>query len=388
MRPTARLGGVKTIAANLALAVFATSFVLVAVEVTMRAVPALLPAGVYGAGRYDAALDLNVHATTSIYNKVRYLERVPNRDGFLDCEHDLAKPAAVTRIGFFGDSYVESAQVPLDTVFFRQLAERLGRKAPVETLGFGISGWGTLHALRAYEVYGDRYALDAAVYVFVENDPGDELWDMAITRPRQGNGLFYGELDEAQNGYALRRLRSPDGGPIWRGFAKWAQRNSRLATAAQNRLGVLRVAGVQTHLDRDAVQMSGVVAGAVPDSNDLPSTWPEPYASRAKRLGELALASWQRSTAARGARFAVLYTPRGEDQLTGRLAREQTWLPWLEATCAKLGIALLDPSDALRARLEAGDAVYDDHWTPAGHEVIADVLASYFTAIVSQPTRP
>ena len=30
---------------------------------------------------------------------------------------------------------------------------------------------------------------------------------------------------------------------------------------------------------------------------------------------------------------------------------------------------------ALRARMEAGDAVFDDHWTRAGHETIARFLA-------------
>jgi hypothetical protein len=71
----------------------------------------------------------------------------------------------------------------------------------------------------------------------------------------------------------------------------------------------------------------------------------------------------------------VLYVPRGEDQLRGELPEDETWLPWLRRTGAELGIALIDPSDALRSRLERGDPVYDDHWSAAGHEVIAGQLA-------------
>ena len=70
----------------------------------------------------------------------------------------------------------------------------------------------------------------------------------------------------------------------------------------------------------------------------------------------------------------MLYVPRSEDQLRGAIAPDQTWKPWLERTCAELGIPLIDPSDALRATLAGGVPVYDDHWTPAGHAVIDQVL--------------
>jgi hypothetical protein len=133
--------------ANLLLAGFAIGFVVVALEAAFRIVPALLPAGVYGAGRLEPELRMNVHGTRLIYNKAGYVVRTPNRDGFMDVDHERAKPPGAVRVGFFGDSYVESVQVPLEDVFFRRLAERAG--PPLEPFGFGVSGWGTLHAFEA-----------------------------------------------------------------------------------------------------------------------------------------------------------------------------------------------------------------------------------------------
>jgi hypothetical protein len=121
-------------------------------------------------------------------------------------------------------------------------------------------------------------------------------------------------------------------------------------------------------------------AGAVPDANDLASTWPRPYAERAERLAEAVLADWKRAADARGTPLAVLYVPRAEDQLTGALSADDTWLPWLRATCAKLGIPLVDPSAALLARVRGGERVYLDHWTPAGHAAIAQALAEHLAA--------
>jgi hypothetical protein len=78
----------------------------------------------------------------------------------------------------------------------------------------------------------------------------------------------------------------------------------------------------------------------------------------------------------------ILYVPRSEDQLRGRIRSSTTWLPWLRETASELEIELIDPSDALRSALEHGDQVYDDHWTPRGHAVIADVLNAYIETAV------
>jgi len=319
---------------------------------------------------------MNVHDGRVLYNKTRFVERVANHDGFMDVDHELRERPGVLRVGFFGDSYVEAVQVPFDAVFFHQLEQHWRGEASIETFGCGMSGWGTLHALRAYQVYGPRYGIDVAVYVFVENDPGDQMWEVAARRESAGSTKPFLEASDDPPGYRVRAVASASNLPFWFAAAKFLQRNSLLVEVVRDRLEMLRQTGVRIRSDESQVQMSPV-AGAVPDSNDLPSTWPRELRTRAERLGEIMLEEWKESTAAHGTRFLVLYVPRGETQLRGTVRREDTWLPWLESACSKLGIPLIDPSAPLARRLASGEHVYLDHWTPAGHEVIAEVLDRY-----------
>ncbi|HSD11771.1 MAG TPA: hypothetical protein VLF14_12330 [Candidatus Binatia bacterium] len=78
-----------------------------------------------------------------------------------------------------------------------------------------------------------------------------------------------------------------------------------------------------------------------------------------------------------GRRFSVLYVPRGNEELAGKVPPEDVWLPWLSRTCAELGIELLDPSALLARQHGTGTKVYDDHWSPAGHELIASFVAEH-----------
>lgn len=357
--------------ANLLVAVFAVGLTIILCEVGLRWVPSLLPAGTYGAGRFDRELGMNVHATPVIYNKVRLTRRIPNDDGFMDVDHDVQAEPGVTRVAFFGDSYVESAQVPLEQVFFRRLAERMG-SGEFEFFGFGVSGWGTFAAMRAYDVLGTRYGIGVAIYVFVENDLGDQVdliskGSASIPRLR---------VTDAPPGYEPVWPADPDQRGWAQRFAKAVQTRSLLAQVLISRLGILRAYGPQLTRARSDVEMSRA-AREVPDPNDLPSTWAPEFRQMAETLGEQILADWSQLTRSRGQTFAVLYVPRGEAQLRGEIAEAGTWLPWLRRTCAKFSIPLIDPSPELRARLERGNRVYDDHWSAAGHEAIADAVETF-----------
>lgn len=363
----------RSILATLILASAATLFALGAVEMAFRLFPALLPAGVYGGGQFDPDFQMNVHGRTVLYKKLGVIERVPNRDGFLDVDHDrIAEPGAI-RVGIFGDSYVEAAQVPLEDVFFRRLMERV---PSIEAFGVGMSGWGTLHAMTAWSVVQERYDLDAAVYVFVENDLGDQDAEIVLTRGASAP-MPVAEPSDEPPGYRVRLLNQPGHQPWWRRGAKLLQLHSNVARVVYDRIALLRSRGIVVKLAADDVQMTGV-AGSIPNANDLAVTWPAAHRARATRLGEAVLSDWKRRADAHDVSLAVLYVPRGVDQIEGRLDANQTWAPWLRDVCERLSIPLLDPTDALRARSAAGEAVYADHWTPAGHAVIADVLAQYF----------
>jgi len=368
-----RPAGARPLLAGLLLSLVSIAICLGALEAALRLAPArLLPSGSYVSGRLDPQLGVDVHAAPVLYTKAGFVRRVPNHEGFLDVEHDARAASGVTRIGVFGDSYVESQQVPLEATFFRRGQERLG--PGTEWLAFGMSGWGTLQAYRAFEVFAPRDQLSIAVYVFVENDPGDNDYLIKTQAVGSGRPLPGALLSADGDSWEERSAVPPGSEPLWYIPAKWLRRHSLLAHVVVDRLTILRRRGVQVREDRALREMGGAARG-VPDVNDLPPTWPADDRARVERLGRLLLRDWKRAADARHTDLLVLYVPRGNDQLRGVISESDTWLPWLRATCADLGLPIVDPTGALREALANGREVYADHWTAAGHEVVAGVLA-------------
>ncbi len=368
-----RPGGARALLAGLLLSLVSIALCLGALEAAFRLAPQrLLPPGSYASGRLDPALGVEVHAAPVMYTKNGFVRRVPNREGLLDVEHDARPAPGVTRIGVFGDSYVEAQQVPLESTFFRRAQERLGNGT--EWLAFGMSGWSTLQAYRAFETFAPRDDLAIAVYVFVENDPADNDFVLKTQSVDYGRPLPGAALSADGDSWEERSVVPPGSEPPWYAPAKWLYRRSLLAHVVVDRLLILRDRGVQVREDRALREMRGAARG-VPDVNDLPSTWPVEDRARIEQLGRLLLRDWKRAADARHIDLIVLYVPRGNDQLRGVIADSDTWLPWLRSTCGDLGLPLVDPSAALREALAAGRQVYADHWTAAGHEVVAGILA-------------
>lgn len=365
-----RLASVLAAALVSGLAVLAT---LGLFELALRSVPALLPAGAYGAGGFDPELRMNVHVATAIYNKVRFEKRSPNRAGFMDVEHEITPAPGVIRIGFFGDSYVEALQVPLDQTYFRRLpSEIAGEK--IEPLAFGISGWGTLNAWIAERVLGDRYGLDAVVYVFVENDPGDQLDPVQRVYPSGDSVKPTATLSDAPPGFEVHWHDPEQRGALHR-FAKWVQRRSLLGQVVSARITALRAAGVRVTADRRAEQMTEAASGDVPSANDLASTWPPAMREQGAELWRRVLRQFRDDVRAKGRDFLVVYVPLGEDHAAGRVEDAVAWRPLVLQTCAELGIPLVDLKAPLGAGLARGERMFDDHFTPEGHAVVAHEIA-------------
>jgi hypothetical protein len=382
-RPPAAREPLRSPLAGLALALASLSAAALAAEAALRAFPAAIPAGVYGAGRFDPYLRMSVRSSDVFYTRAGVVRKRPNPDGFLDVVHELAKPRGALRVGFFGDSYVEANQVPTETTFFRLLPPLLAPLA-VESFGFGLSGWGTLHALRAYEAFAPRYDLDLAVYVFVENDPGDN--ELGLSRHRHDAAMPYATLHDEAPGYRVHEASVPEPS-LTRRIAKEVHRRSLLAQVVRVRGRLLLREGIRLAArpsDREMTSRAPKQAGARPDPNDLPNSWPEAERRDVELLTERLLAAWMGAADSQGRGLAVLYVPRNQRQLRGVIRVEDTWLPWLREVCGRLGLALLDPSDALAARLAAGEAVYDDHWTRAGHEEVARFLAAELPALLGE----
>jgi hypothetical protein len=117
-----------------------------------------------------------------------------------------------------------------------------------------------------------------------------------------------------------------------------------------------------------------------PDPNDWPSTWPPALLEEAQLLTRRILTQFREEVVRDGRTFMVMYVPHGNEEVRGRLGPGQSWFPWLSETCAELGIELLDPRERLREEDRAGRPTYDDHWSPAGHAVIASVMTERLAA--------
>jgi hypothetical protein len=365
MRPRAMLARTALVASSL----LATALLL---EVLVRTLPALAPRGAYGFSRFSADLEMDVHEAPALYNRGGWTRRVPNREGFLDVDHERAKPPGVRRIGFFGDSYVEALQVPLEETFVRRLpTEIAGRRT--EALAFGISGWGTLHSLVTYRVMGPRYGLDDVVYLFVKNDPGDHHQKIKPS-------VLSAVLTADGTDFVIRK-RAPQPDTPDQRITRWLYRELEVARVVRGawRRALAKVAA--------SVPTSRATASArVPDSNDPPSEWPSPLLEETQRLTRHILRGFDEKVRRDGRRFWVLYVPRGHEELDGRLTPENSWFPWLSQTCAELGIRLLDPRELLRAHRAAGATIDDDHWTPVGHALIASFVATELAdALTAEP---
>jgi len=99
-----------------------------------------------------------------------------NRDGLRDREHALDVPADTVRVAVLGDSYMQGVNVPLEKTFPSYLeaalapcATRVGKK--VETVNFGVEGYGTAQELLTFQHHAVRYKPAVVLLaVYTNND--------------------------------------------------------------------------------------------------------------------------------------------------------------------------------------------------------------------------
>lgn len=139
-----------------------------------------------------------------------------NSDGLRDREHSIQKPPGVYRIAILGDSCVEALQVPLDETFGARLARELPacpafRGRQVETLNFGVSGYGTAQELLTLKSRVWKYRPDLVLLAFYSgNDVRNNYRPLEQDPMRPYFVLDHGRLAlddsfRATEGYRLRR---------------------------------------------------------------------------------------------------------------------------------------------------------------------------------------
>jgi len=316
----------------------------------------------YGTRVYDPDIKLYKFTPGSkvVVTNVRdeRIVRDVNNEGWLDVEHTPEKPEGVCRIGFFGDSYVEAVQVVLEDTFFRIVGKKLSARG-VEALAFGHSGHGPIHNCLVSRKYAPHYDLDYVIYVFFDNDPGDQVetikaaWCMPYAKLVEGKVVVDDSLQSAERTRPVPQSRF----------------------AFLNRSALYRNTYLRLKLKLDAQEASE--RPGIPDQNDPPSTWPEHFRKEAKELAEAVIKEWADAEKAEGRQFAVFYVPM-EGQFTKKDEAQDTWKHWLKTYCAREGIDFIDACAAFTAAEAKGEKMHDDHFSAAGHRVFAEVFADWF----------
>ncbi len=315
--------------------------------------------------------------TTKIYRNDRGDEvfRAVNRLGYLD--DDPAPAKSGYRIAFFGDSFTESRQVPLVHTFHELIEDSLTQAGiAVETIAIGMMGYSTLQSYLEYERWADSLAVDLAVYVFCENDPGDLLREVkasdAIPYPVFSDNGF--SVDTSFRERYAHKARWPHR------FMQFCKSKSLLASTLHSRLQLLRAHGIQVQVDEDARQMSADVAvGEMPEPITLPSAWPDSLLAKAEVFGANMLTVWRDAAAADGRGFVILYVPRESD--VGVTEGRDSWGEWLATTADSLGIELIDPMTDLVRRRDSGEEIYYDHWSIGGHRAARDAFVRWYQSV-------
>jgi hypothetical protein len=355
-------------------------------EIILRIVP--IPGISFHTYRYDELTGQRFYPnTTMIYRSTRgdVVRRRVNSWGYLDREHDIAKRPGVTRIGFFGDSFTEARQVAFEETFHRIIETRLdddGSAAGTECLAISMTGYSTIQCYLEYRRWADSLSIDHAVYVFSENDPGDNIPEMkrcdVIPYP------YIADDSLAVDMSFVERTRHKTGAPhrTW----QYLKSNFLVFSTLETRVRLLQAHGMRMTVRREQMAMGERAApGGIPQVGDLPSTWPDSLIAQAKALTGAVIEAWREDAASAGRRFTILYVPRSA-AIDAPIEEQDSWAPWLFGFCGERGIDLVDPTPGLLARKGRGEEIYFDHFAPAGHRAAAEAFVSFLDDLPSHPS--
>jgi len=294
--------------------------------------------------------------------------RKVNKFGYLDKEH-FVKKGDFYRIAFFGDSFVEARQVPLKKTFFRIIEEKINNEITfpeVEVLSFGISSYSVLQSYLTCKRWMDELGIDLIVYVFSENDLGDQikvinnLDMMPYPKLKGGHLSIDGSFAEKYSYKTKEPFRT----------LKFVKNRSFLLSTIYTRLVLLK-RQLKKPMPIENSKKN------VPNQNDPPSEWPLDLRNTAKDLGAAVLLEWNTSVTDSGKNFCILYVPR-QDQLKVPTESQDSWKKWLQNFCLSSDIAFMDPTDVLIQYGRQRGAVFDDHFSLTGHIAVSEVFVGWF----------
>lgn len=259
-----------------------------------------------------------------------------NADGMRDRERSVRAGKTALRIALLGDSQTEAKEVPFDSTFGQILERSLQSRFPqrnVEVLNFGVSGFGTMASAVRYATLAARFSPQVVVYVFVDNDPEDNLErDAALYSLRDGKLVF---------------ARLSEGTPLERHLLDMLKRRTHSYAFLRFRLQQIRDRFQRRAMDTPSGQDVGVEA-----------TW--------SVLG-LGLESLRDLVKGQGAQLLVFQTSSSGPAMT----RE------LQDACSRLGLGHYDLTPVFAGEREDLSFEFDGHWRTAGHRIAARELERF-----------
>lgn len=347
-------------------------------ELLLRVVP--IPGVAFHTAYFDGTTGGRHYPnSTLIYrnNRGEYAKRKINSWGYPDVEHRIEKEPGVVRLGFFGDSFTEARQVPLENTFPRLIENELNQlneTNAVEVIIFGMSGRGTTQSYLESRIWADSLDLDFVYYVFCENDPGDNIPEITGT---DRIPFAFSSGDSLVFDFSFRDRYQYKSGPLHRAW-QYLKSRSLLCSVVQSRLMLIRQRGIKVRMDEAERGMAGrAEAGSIPQATHVPSSWPDSLRQRSKIVTERVILRWKRELEAGGRRFAIVYIPR-EMELMKPVELQDSWGAWLFGVCEQNDVEVIDPSPRFRNAREQGKELYYDHLTKEGHRLLAGVFVDYF----------
>lgn len=323
-----------------------------------------------------------------------------NPAGFRDEPHALAKPRGVYRIAVLGDSVVEAFQVDMKAAFWWQLRDTLRacpalRGREVETIAFGVSGYGTAQNALLLESTAIRYQPDLVLLAFAPNDIRDNSAPLQTDNAGpvfllDGDGL---KLDTSftRSGEFVRRSS-----PLYETYRAASDRMRLVQLAHAARQGVetwQQANGAHAKAASTGVALPGIEPTTISSLFAAPR---EPAWESAWTVTERLVARMRRFSAEHGARFAVAVISHSAqvhpDAATRKNLQDALGVRdlfyidrRLEALGRREGFQAIGLAPELQRRAEAEKVYFHGfenyrmgwgHWNELGHRAAAEILAA------------
>ena len=306
-----------------------------------------------------------------------------NAEGMRDVDHRVGKPQGTYRIAILGDSFVEALEVNLEETFFRRLQALLNEQGmTVETLAFGMSGYGTDQEYLLLKRHALQYSPDLVILTFTPNDLQNNLLELEYNPAKP---YFEQLAPDGLNSIPFTPM--PDHSNSWK-FVLF--KNLHVVRFLYFTLG-------EIPMIRNALVDFGIYANKIevlsgPDdlegSNVLRAEWPEAW----NRSWELTTAlirriKWEAEN--HGADFILFSVTSGVQLLDDEFKALQDQHPQLQLQRDRLENRLSEFAEkedflyfpslpVMRKLQEQGGVVHlpcDGHWSDEAHEQAGRLLA-------------